>query len=342
MSGREHATGESSAEHYCTLFDSRYMPQAVALHSSIVAYQPSACLWALCMDEQAFQTAQRMAVDTFRPIRLADVEAHYGETLVSVRSDRTPGEYCWTVTSFLIGYVLDRIALAGEPKRATYIDADCLFFCSPARLLDRFEASGADVMITPHNYAAEYDQSETSGRFCVQFMTFKTTDRSRTILSQWQAQCAEWCYDRIEPGRFGDQKYLDMWPTEFGESVYILDDPCLALAPWNVESLHSLCDGLPQGLSGTCMYHFHGFRLLSRNRAQLYSYYRLSPDTVDRFYRPYLAAYESALKLLNRLDHRIQIKRARFSLGERYTRAVQWSRGELRTARLRVGPEPTQ
>jgi hypothetical protein len=216
--------------------------------------------------------------------------------------------------------------------RVTYVDADCYFFSSPQRLLERFEATSAAVMVTPHNYSPEYDESEKAGRFCVQFLPFRDTDKAAEILEWWQERCVEWCYTHHEPGRFGDQKYLDEWPRLFGDAVFILDDPVLALAPWNVEELMGVARA--EGNKTPCMYHFHGLKFIGPRKVQLYLYYRLSKRTIKRFYHPFLKELALSFEVLSQYGYRFEVARPHYSLGERYSRAIHTLRAELRTARI--------
>ena len=53
-------------------------------------------------------------------------------------------------------------------------------------------------------------------------------------LKWWRDRCIEWCFARLENGKFGDQKYLDDWTERF-ENVCIIENPGAGVAPWNVQ-----------------------------------------------------------------------------------------------------------
>lgn len=65
-------------------------------------------------------------------------------------------------------YVLDHY----DVDSCTYIDADLYFFSSPQILID--EVGDNSVMITEHRYTEKYDQTKTSGKYCVQFVFLRT------------------------------------------------------------------------------------------------------------------------------------------------------------------------
>ena len=109
----------------------------------------------------------------------------------------------------------------------------CIFFASPQILLDEMDESES-VLITPHRYTPQYDQSEKTGIYCVQFVYFRNNQQGRKVLTWWRKACLEWCYNRFEDGRFGDQKYLDDWPERF-EGVHVLQHLGGGVAPWNMQ-----------------------------------------------------------------------------------------------------------
>jgi hypothetical protein len=234
---------------FCTYFDRGYLPQALALLASLERQAPGLRLWVLALDETCHQLLTRLAHPALRLLSLDEVET---PELERARANRSWGEYCWTLTPFLPQWVWERDA---EAETVTYIDADCWLAGPAAPLLDRFAASGADCMITPHAYTPHRDRTATAGTYCVQFMPFRRGNGAREILRWWQERCLEHCGSQLGQGPLGDQGYLEDWPERFGARVFVLDQPELTLAPWNIERFWG------RGRVRPCLYHFQGFRL---------------------------------------------------------------------------------
>ncbi len=282
-----------ATEHFVTLFDRHFLPAGLALLASLRRHAQPFRLWILCMDEQVEAQLRGLALPEVGILPLREVE---NEALLAVKPGRGVGEYCWTMTSFAIGHVLARLP-AGE--RVTYLDADLFFFSSPARIFAEFDASAAAVLITEHAYAKRYDQSRRAGIYCVQFMTFTNNAAGWEVLQWWQARCLEWCFARVEDGKFGDQKYLDDWPQRFGAAVHVLADRALALGPWNTVRFPA------QGAAALpVFFHFHGLRLVAADRVRLYWGYRISAAALP-LYRQYLAALSQALAELRQAGIRV-------------------------------------
>jgi hypothetical protein len=213
-------------EHYVTYLDSLYLPQGLALHMSMQRHASEYTLWILCVDDRAHNILENLDLPNVRLLQLSKLET---EDLRAVKPTRSKGEYCWTLTPFAPRFVFEADA---NVARATYIDADTWFRKSPTPILNEFIKSKAGVLITDHGYAPEYDQSAMSGQYCVQFVTFDR-EKGEVVRKWWEERCIEWCFARFENGKFGDQKYLDDWPTRFEGIVHVLERQELAQAPWN-------------------------------------------------------------------------------------------------------------
>lgn len=268
-------------EHYVTLFDAGFLPNGLALHRSMQRHAGDHHLWVVAMDTTTADALRSLALPDLSVIDLVDAE---DDRLREVRPGRTRGEYCWTLTPFTPSLVLARVP---EATRATYVDADMWLQAPPDRLFDELASSGRSVLITPHAYSPEYDQSALSGIYCVQFMPF-VRGTSDDVAHWWQDRCLEWCYARFEDGKFGDQKYLDDWPTRFPDQVHVLTDLPALQAPWNAGRFDP-CDAVA--------FHFHEVRTRSAHRVRL-GHYRIPDRTIDTVYRPYLVDLAWALDLL--------------------------------------------
>lgn len=273
-------------EHYVTLFDSNFLPMGLCLHRSLMAHAGEFRLWIICMDEKVEQNLRGMDLPNVRLIPLREVE---DDRLLAVKPGRGRGEYCWTLTPFSTQAVLDR---DGTATRATYVDADLCFFASPRPLFAEFERSGKDVLITEHAYDPRYaGKARRNGRFCVQFITTRRTPGAGQVMQWWQARCLEWCFARVEDGKYGDQKYLDAWPDLFGSQIHIVEQKQHTLAPWNVRH-YMAREG---GAHRPAFYHFHGLRILSASQVLLYSGYDVGPHAAS-LYRTYVDSLEQSIR----------------------------------------------
>jgi hypothetical protein len=286
----------SRVEHFVTLFDSSYLPMGMALHESLMAHSKPFCLWIICMDEKVEEQLSRLALPHVTLLPLREVET---QELLAVKPARSLGEYCWTLTPFSFEAVFDR-GLGAE--RVTYLDSDLFFFSSPQLLLRELEEAGKHVLITEHAYAPDHAKRwlEMSGRFCVQFLTFRRTAEGGEVMRWWQNRCLEWCFARFEEGKFGDQKYLDQWLELFAKDVHVVHQTEKTLAPWNAKHYEVMLNGRLEPV----FFHFHGFRILSPTRVRLYYNYSIGREGL-RLYDAYLASISNALKRLN--DHGIPI-----------------------------------
>lgn len=287
-------------EHYVTLFDSAFLPQGMALHRSMERWAGPYTLWVLCLDEATHRALNDLHLANVRLIRLADVET---PALRDVKAGRTRAEYCWTLTPFTPRFVFE-----AEPgaARVTYVDADMWMRKSPAPIFAELEAAGGQVLITEHAYAPEYDQSATSGTYCVQFQTF-TREGGEPVRQWWADRCIEWCFARFEDGKFGDQKYLDDWPDRFPDRVHVLERREWMLAPWNATRF-------PHGEA--ILYHFHGLRLQDGGFISAGADHALPPVVRANLYEPYVADLRAALAALKAVGFDAPVQQRRPGLLE--------------------------
>jgi hypothetical protein len=283
--------------YFCTLFDSYYLNRGLVMHQSLLDKCRDFHLYIFAFDDLSYDILTRLDLARVTIISLKEFE---NEELLGIKPTRTKAEYCWTCTPSTISYCLDKFNL----PHCTYIDADLLFFSDPIVLIQ--EMNDKSVQITEHRYTPEYDQSATSGIYCVQFVTFKNNAAGKEVLCWWTDRCIEWCYNRHEDGKFGDQKYLDDWTTRF-EGVQVQENPGGGVAPWNVQQFdlfksegNWLMKEKKSGkIANIIFYHFHHLTFFL-DKVDLSDVYDLKEKGVRQLYDEYLMKILKTNEMLRR------------------------------------------
>jgi hypothetical protein len=244
---------------FCTLFDSYYLSRGIALYNSLELYCGDFHLYIFAFDDKSFTELRNLNFTRATIISLRDFES---EDLLRVKSSRTVAEYCWTCTASTLWYSIKNYEL----DHCTYLDADMLFFSSPIQIFN--EIGGKSIGITPHNFSANYKTSEVYGKYCVQFIFIKNDSFGMEALNWWRKSCIEWCYAKLEDGKYGDQKYLDYFEDRFTNVCVIKEIGC-GVAPWNItdyevklvdEKLMVALKRKPKESRELIFYHFQGLK----------------------------------------------------------------------------------
>lgn len=255
---------------FCTLFDSFYISRGLVMYESLKRNLDNFHLYIFAFDDLCYDILDKLKPGNTTIISLKEFE---NEELFKVKNDRTNTEYCWTCTPWTIKHVFEKYKV----RECTYIDADLVFYDNPAILLNEMKTD-ASTLITEHRYSKleQIYEEKRAGKFCVQFVAFNTSYESKKILNNWANQCIDWCYNRYEDGKFGDQKYLDEWPEKYN-NVHILENEGGGVAPWNIKKYHF--EGESDGIFLTnrrtgkktklVFYHFQSLKLLNYNEVDL-------------------------------------------------------------------------
>jgi hypothetical protein len=246
--------------HYATYFDRHYLSRGLAMYRSLARHSPQFELWALCLDDRTHRTLSHLRLDHVNLIRLAELE-RADPALRAVKRERTLLEYYWTCGPALLLHILERCPYV---DMLTYLDADLFFFSDPTQIHD--ELGAASILLV------EMRRSRSSARvsisksiYNVGLLTFRRTPVGLACLERWREQCLEWCFDRREPDRHGDQKYLEEWPSRFRE-VAISRHKGVGLGPWNLGNyrLRYECASVWVDDDPLVFYHFARLRVINR------------------------------------------------------------------------------
>lgn len=277
--------------HLCTYFDRHYLVRALALYQSLRAHCAPFTLWVLCLDHDTEIALENLRLPEVRPVTLAELEEGDME-LARARPNRSLIEYYFTCSPSWPLYLFDH-----EPgiHVVTYVDADYLFYSSLRPVLEEF--GQRSVGIIPHDFPSAKLELEKYGRFNVGLVVMRNDAAARSCLTWWRERCIEWCYDRVEPGRYNDQKYLDAFP-DVCENLAVIQHRGARLAPWNWMNYELRRDGEGATVDGQPLiaYHFHGLRLYGHGLydVRLSRYGRMPPDLRRWLYDGYIDALHAA------------------------------------------------
>ena len=286
--------------YYCTYFDRNYLIRAVALHGSLIGHEKTPfTLFAVCLDELTRTLVNSLELEGVVTVPLHAIEAH-DDALRAARANRTPTEYCWTLTPTVILRLLE---WHPEVDQITYLDADLFFFSSPDPIFDEFR--GHSVLIHEHRFHEEFKPAIIYGRFNVGLLCFRRDADGMEVLRWWRDRCNEWCYCRLEDGKYGDQLYLDSWPERF-RNVRVLEHAGGGVAPWNNLQYRYGCrtdgtvtvDDLP-----IIFYHFHALQFAHPKYIMLSKLlaHKFPEDLIKLCYLPYVKALHEALERVWRI-----------------------------------------
>jgi hypothetical protein len=218
--------------HYCTYFDRGFLVQGLALWRSLAKHDPDSVLWVLALNEFTAEVLREVGGTWLRVVTVAELEAGDSE-LMAAKANRTRVEYFFTLSPCWPRWLLEKHGVRVGIERITYVDADMFFFASPVGIFEAMDAAKASVLGTAHRFPPWLQRYERHGKFNVGILSFRNDAAGRACLDDWRARCLAWCYDRLEDGKYADQKYLDAWPERLGAALLVLPDAGVNLAPWN-------------------------------------------------------------------------------------------------------------
>jgi hypothetical protein len=195
-----------------------------------------------------------------------------------------------------------------EVDLLTYLDSDLFFFADPELLYE--EIGENSVALIGHRFPPHLQEMEDHGKYNVGWLSFRRDEPGLACLKWYRERCNEWCYDRVEEGRFADQKYLDYFPGKF-PGVIELEHKGANLAPWNIANytLTRNAAAVMVDEHPLIFYHFQGIKQVwgPLYDSGLFGYRAaLSPLIREAIYKPYLA---SLIRQKRRLPHEIEEKK---------------------------------
>ena len=272
---------------YCTYFDSNYLPRGIAMIRSLRRQDPASIIYVLCLDDATYSVMLN-SNENVNLIHISDLVSADPE-FASSRNNRTQIEWYFTATSCLVNYIVQKYPTI---HYLYYLDSDLYFYSSIQPLIEECKNTSAQVI--EHRFSAQMQHLIVYGRFNVGWIGFSTTIEGLALIADYRNSCIDWCYEKLEGDRYGDQKYLDQWPQKFPNCI-ISKHRGANVAVWNIsERTLSIHNGI--FLIDDCsliFYHFQGVARLKSSNYVLKGDPLLLGNYFELLYQPYLKELSS-------------------------------------------------
>jgi hypothetical protein len=283
--------------YYCTYFNEYYAHKYLALVSSMEEHCGDYLLYSICMDEASFHIVRNLNNSHVQAILWSDYEQR-DTMLIHAKANRSLVEYFFTCSAVICFYFLQKVP---KGELLTYLDCDMFFYSNPEPIFSEME--NKSIGIIEHKFHGLGKRLIKYGIYNVGWVNFRNDDEGVRCVSKWRQDCLDWCYDKLEDGKFADQKYLEKWPDEF-KRLQVIQHIGANVAPWNVGlyvvSKHA--NTLLVNKTPIIFYHFAGFKKNSRGKytsgCGLF-FTRLQGCLRHHIYQPYTNIIEQYHQQLN-------------------------------------------
>jgi hypothetical protein len=262
---------------FCTLFDYNYASKGIAMYLSLEQHTDDFVLYVMGMDRKC---QERLNALGFKHMIVECIDDVDSPDLTKAKGNRSRAEFCWTCGAFFTDYFLHKYKLPD----ITYLDSDLMFFSSPRVVFEELEIANASVGIVPH-----FKKYNLFGIYNVEYVYFRNDEDGRSCLRWWRDECLKWCYNKLEEGKYGDQKYLDYFTDKFN-NVHAIVNRGVGIASWNMNS-YNYKDGqvVYKGQKWPFVFfHYSGFRVDVIEKELIIRYTIYLKDSIRRtFVAPY-------------------------------------------------------
>ncbi len=282
----------STNQNFCVIAGKEYCIKIMAVYQSLVKNSEDFNLWVCCTDAITYKFLNEKNLKNMHLIRVEEIE---NDQLRAVKQERMINEYCWTIKSFLIEYILKN----NDIEQVLYCDGDMYFFSNPESIFT--EWGTASIYLTPQRDLEWVEQKY--GKYQAGIVGFRNDETGLAAVKWWKDRCLEWCSVVESNGRFGDQKYLDQLPIMY-DNVRISTNLGVNAAPWNIVYNNDFKISL-QGdkvfinNDPLVAYHFSCITIYDSDKYDLWSMHQLNiqKEIMNYIYVPYLDHLEALITL---------------------------------------------
>ena len=269
--------------YFSILFDANYLNKGIALYLSIAKHTSDFTMYVMALDRKCQDKLKQIG---FHNVVVECIEDVNDPELAKAKANRSRVEFCWTCGSYVTDYFFHKYNLS----HIIYLDSDLMFFRSPQVLQDEYCNRKASVGLVSH-----FMKYPLFGEYCTQYLYFKNDEDGDGCLRYWRDSCLEWCYSRVEDGKYGDQIYLNHF-AELFNNVCGTENRGAGIAYWNMKNYH-FKDGFTiykDHQWPTVFFHYSGINMRVEGDELLFLHTMYLSETIRKtFVEPYAELMKS-------------------------------------------------
>ncbi|HYF83991.1 MAG TPA: hypothetical protein VEB00_13305 [Clostridia bacterium] len=281
--------------YYCTVLSKGYIHRGLILYNSLKKYDQDFHFFFICMDDEVNLLLERMTLDRAILLNMKQIEAQDPE-LAAIKSTCNDKEYIWSSKGSVFLYLFRNYS---ELNHIVWLDGDIEFYSDPEPIFG--ELRKCSILLTEERFV-ELDSglNDIYGIFNTGLMGFEKNVNAINCIEWFRSKCIEWCYDRVEPGKWSDQMYVNNWPVMFDE-VRIMKDIGVNVTAWNIQGADVSKVDKDIYINGERLvfYHYSGLKFMNYSEFDLCSYIDLPEDVKELIYKPYIEKYQNIINYVD-------------------------------------------
>lgn len=162
------------------------------------------------------------------------------------------------------------------------------------------DLKGNSILLTRHIFPVQLSKNIKYGIVNAGFVLVRNTGESIAVVADWARRCREWCFLRLEEGKYGDQLYLNDYLGL--PDVKAISDPGVNNGVYYFQQKRKISSNSKEvyvdGSKLIC-FHFHGIcitRSLIYTGFNRYRFPRQAVRVWIHIYRKYLSELKAELK----------------------------------------------
>lgn len=284
---------------YCSIISNKYIQKGLLLYNSLNKHDKNFRFFFVCLNDEVKSLLKVMKLEKAIILSIDQIENDDSQ-LAAVKATRSEKEYAWTSKASIFLYLFKNYP---EIDHILWLDGDIVFYSSPEPIFQ--EMSLCSVLLTKERFKGQNIKlNNIYGIYNTGLMGFKRDKNAINFIKWYRKKCIEWCYNKIIPGKWSDQMYLNKIHEKFNW-IRVSKNIGINVTAWNVQGcrIEKLNDDIYIDGKKLIFYHYSGFVYVNDEEFKLCNYIDLQADVVKFIYIPYVSNYKQMTNHVNNLGN---------------------------------------